>query len=277
MAPKKKPDEGEEGEGGEAAFTPEQLTAINGIINGAVGDHLKRKLPGIVESSISKPLQEIRALLEGKQGGTAGEGAGEGEEQEETEEQEHPRRQAGKGQPQRRAAAGPDPALTQLQKKLAKVEAEREAEKREREAERQANRNKERDGALRELLQGAGVDPNRLRGAVAVLRDSTKYDDKNNEWLVAQGDDELDLATGVAAFVATDEGKAYLAPQQGVRPTGGQPQVRSGAGTRPTGGTPRATRPVTSAADTKSAAKQQAAQDLASAVQGLLGNSVPLG
>lgn len=274
MATKKKPDEGGEGEGEEQPFTEAQQQAIAAMVNGAVGDHLKRKLPGIVETSIKKPLQEIRALLEGKQGGE-GEG-GEGEEQEETEE-EQPRRPSGKGQPQRRAASGPDPALTQLQKKLAKVEAEREAEKREREAERQANRNKERDGTLRELLQGAGVDPNRLRGAVAVLREQTKYDDKNNEWLVAQGDDELDLATGVAAFVATDEGKAYLAPQQGVRPAGGQPQVRSGAGTRPNGGTARPTRPVASAADAKAAGKQQAAQELAAAVGSLLGNTVPLG
>lgn len=273
MAPKKKPDEGGEGEGEEQPFTEAQQQAIAAMVNGAVGDHLKRKLPGIVETSIKKPLQEIRALLEGKQGGE-GEGAGEGEEPDENEEPEQ-RRPAGR-QPQRRAA-GPDPALTQLQKKLAKVEAEREAEKREREAERQANRNKERDGTLRELLQGAGVDPNRLRGAVAVLRESTKYDDKNSEWLVVQGDEELDLATGVAGFVATDEGKAYLAPQQGARPPVNQPVTRSGAGTRPNGSTRQPTRPVASAADTKSAAKQQAAQELASAVGSLLGNTVPLG
>lgn len=272
MAPKKKPDEGEGGEGGEEPFTEAQIAAISTLVNGAVGDHLKRKLPGIVESSIKKPLQDIRALLEGKQGGE-GEG-GEGEEQEETEEPEQ-RRPAGK-QPQRRAAQ-PDPALASLQKKLAKVEAEREAEKREREAERQAGRNKERDGTLRELLGQAGVDPNRLRGAVAVLREQTKYDDKTSEWLVAAGDDELDLATGVAAFVATDEGKAYLAPQTGARPAGGAAPARSGAGTRPNGGTARPTRPVASAADAKAAGKQQAAQELAAAVGSLLGNTVPLG
>lgn len=275
MAPKKKPDEEGGSEGEEQPFTEAQQQAIAAMVNGAVGDHLKRKLPGIVETSIKKPLQEIRALLEGKQ-------SGEGDDPDDPpdDQPDDPpaqQRPAGKGQPQRRAAAGPDPALTQLQKKLAKVEAEREAEKREREAERQANRNKERDGTLRELLAGAGVDPNRLRGAVAVLREQTKYDDKNNEWLVASGDDELDLATGVQAFVATDEGKAYLAPQQGVRPAGGQPQVRSGAGTRPNGGTQRPTRPVASAADTKAAGKQQAAQELAVAVGSLLGNTVPLG
>jgi hypothetical protein len=273
MAVKKKPDEGE-GEGGEEVFSEAQLSAINGIINGAVGDHLKRKLPGIVEGSIKKPLEEIRALLAGKQGGE-GEGTGE-EETEETEETET-RRPAGKGQPQRRAAA-PDPAVAQLNKKLAKVEAERAQEKAEREAERKANRDKERDGTLRELLSGAGIDPNRLRGAVAVMRETTKYDDKTNEWLVAAGDDDLDLAAGVAAFVSTDEGKSYLAPQQGARPVGGAaPVVRSGAGTRPNGGTRAPTRPVASAADAKAAGKQAAAQELAAAVGSLLGNNVPLG
>lgn len=270
------PKKDEDGEGEEAAFTPEQLSAINGIINGAVGDHLKRKLPGIVEGSIKKPLEEIRALLAGKQGGE-GEGGGE-EETEETEETET-RRPAGKGQPQRRAAQ-PDPAVAQLNKKLAKVEAERAQEKAEREAERKANRDKERDGTLRELLSGAGIDPNRLRGAVAVMREQTKYDDKTNEWLVADGDDDLDLSAGVAKFVATDEGKSYLAPQQGARgPVGGAagPVVRSGAGTRTNGSTRAPTRPVASAADAKAAGKQQAAQELAAAVGSLLGNTVPLG
>lgn len=273
MAVKKKPDEGGEGEGGEEPFTEAQLSAINGIINGAVGDHLKRKLPGIVEGSIKKPLEEIRALLAGKQGGE-GEGGGEAE-TEETEETEA-RRPAGKGQPQRRAAQ-PDPAVAQLHKKLAKVEAERAQEKAEREAERKANRDKERDGTLRELLSGAGIDPNRLRGAVAVMREQTKYDDKTNEWLVAAGDDDLDLATGVAAFVSTDEGKSYLAPQQGRGPVGGAAPVRSGAGTRTNGSARPTTRPVTSAADAKAAGKQAAAQELAAAVGSLLGNTVPLG
>lgn len=271
MAIKKKPDEGGENEE-EPAFTEAQLTAINGIINGAVGDHLKRKLPGIVESSIKKPLQDIRALLEGKQTGENEET--ENEETGENEETEQ-RRPAGKG-PQRRAAA-PDPAVAQLTKKLAKVEQERAAEKAEREAERQASRNEKRDGTLRELLGQAGVDPNRLRGAVAVLREQTKYDDKTNEWLVVSGDEETDIPAGVNAFLATDEGKAYLAPQTGARPAGGAAPVRSGAGTRPNGGTVRPTRPVASAADAKSAGKQQAAQELAAAVGSLLGNTVPLG
>ncbi|HSR79086.1 MAG TPA: hypothetical protein VLN57_21110 [Xanthobacteraceae bacterium] len=276
MAPKKKPDDdGGEGDG-DGPFTAEQLEALGTIVNGAVGDHLKRKLPAIVEGSIKKPLQEIRELLAGKQG--AGEGDETGEETEETEDPPEPRQRAGKANGQRRQAAQPDPAIAQMAKKLAKVEAERAAEKAERDQERAAARNEKRDGSLRELLGAAGVDPNRLRGAVAVLRESTKYDDKNNEWLIAAGDEEFDLAAGVNQFVATDEGKAYLAPQQGRQQGNGQPAVRSGAGTR-TGGTVQrgAGRPVTSAADAKSANRQQAAAALQAAVGDLLGGNVPLG
>lgn len=280
MAPKKKPDEtGDEGESGEEPFTAEQTQALGKLVNAAITTHMKRQLPTLVESTIKKPLQEIRALLEGRQ--AEGDGAGEGDEGEEQpdEQPEIPRRQQGRQQPgQRRQTSGPDPAVAAMAKKLEKVEKERAQEKAEREAERQQARNEKRDGTLRELLGGAGVDPNRLRGAVAVLREQTKYDDKNNEWLIAAGDEEFDLAAGVAQFVATDEGKAYLAPQQGTRPAG-SPAVRSGAGTRPSGTVQRGagTRPVTSAADAKAQGKQQAAQDLASAVAGLLGNSVPLG
>lgn len=139
------------------------------------------------------------------------------------ETEELPARQ----QPQRRSRAGDgrfqrgeDPEVANLKKQLAALDAERKAEK-------EQLRNRERDGLLTEHLTKAGVDPHRLRGAVAVLRDTLVYDDKEGSWSYRAKrdgfDEDLDVALGVKEWAGTDEGKSYLAPQQ---------PVRGGAGTR---------------------------------------------
>lgn len=268
-------DEGGEGGEGSDEITDGMRAAIVQIVNGAVGTHIQRRLPSMLESALTKPLADIRAMLE--------QGAGQRrEEQPDDPDDERPRQRRARGQareeqPDERPARGtpaPDPEVAKMRKQLDKLTQEREQE-------RTQARNTTRDASLRELLTAAGVDKNRLRGAVAVLRESTKFDDKTNEWTFVRrgegGDEELDLDTGVKDWAGTDEGKSYLAPAQagagGMRP----PQLRSGAGTRP-GATPaRAGAPVADAKAAKAQQRAAAVQSLVGAIGELGGSNVTVG
>lgn len=244
------------------------------LVNGAVGTHIQRRLPSLLDSALAKPLGEIRAMLE--QGGQRRE-----EQPDDEEERPRPRRARGAAreeQPDERPARGTaretDPEVVKMRKQLDKLTQEREQE-------RQQTRNTARDASLRELLTAAGVDKNRMRGAIAVLRESTKYDDKANEWTFVRrgegGDEELDLDTGVKDWASTDEGKSYLAPAQAGAGGARGPQLRSGAGTRP-GATPaRAGAPVADAKAAKAQARAAAVQSLVGAIGELGGGNIPVG
>jgi hypothetical protein len=282
-----------------AGLTESARDEILELVNAAVGSQLKRKLPGTIRDALQQPLSEIRSMLEsGGGGGRRREREAEPDEDLPDDElDEQPRRgraQVTQRQPARerrdraddrqdqRDRGGRDPELVRLQKAMAKMEQEREAERR-------AARDSERDGMLREHLTSIGVDKNRLRGAVAVLRDSLRYDDKAREWAWISKrdgvDEELDPDVGIREWAATDEGKSYLAPpgaghggSQGAN--AGAPGVtrRSGAGTR-VGGQQRAGTTAPSA-DAKTAKAQQVAsaqQQLATAIDSLSGGMVPLG
>ena len=121
----------------------------------------------------------------------------------------------------------------------------------------------------------------RMRGAIAVLRESTRYDEKTGEWSYRTKrdgvDEDLDLEGGVADFIESDEGKSYLAPAQQ------QQQPRGGSGHRPVGGNggqPRVQnggRPTADPKAAKAQAKQAAMGDLSKAIDSLAGGNVNLG
>lgn len=222
MAPKiKKPDETDDDETDD--FTEAQLNKLGGLVNAAVSKQLGRQLDKAVGTALAPQLAELKELIQGK----AKTQPIEGEEEEEEEEQPvvKPKGKVGK-QPAR--PTGPDPALIAMQRKLDAMEAERTKEKAQAAA-------LTRDTALRDHLGKLGVKSELMRGAVAILRESTRQDEKTGEWsYVAQRDgytEELDLGAGAKDWIGTDEGKAHVAAPDKPRPGGvGMPRVIGGNG-----------------------------------------------
>lgn len=252
-------------------------------VNAAVGDHIKRKLPKMLKDAIDGPLGELRTLIE-QRATPAGD---EPDDAEEPEEQPAQRRGKGRQQQQQQQPAQPagrrreDPELVSMRKKVDAMEAERKLE-------REQARARDRDTQLREHLTKLGVEPNRMRGAIAVLRESTRLDDKTGTWsYIAKRDgydEELDLDTGAQDWAATDEGKAYLAPPQPTRGGAGaagvqirQPVRNGGSGARPGAGARLGATSPTGQQQQRAGAKTEAVQNLAGAVDALLGGAVQIG
>lgn len=197
---------------------------VGQMINGAITGAFKRKLGPAIEAAVAGPIGELRSLIESDR-------AGRGDDPD--DEPAEPARRGARGQrreaepdqePARRRARREDSESVALKQRLDKLEGERKTEREQAAA-------RERDDKLRDIAKDLGVDPNRMRGAVAVLRESTRQDSKTGEWFfVTKGDageEEHDLEVGARAWGATDEGKAYLAP-----PAPAQGAGRGGTGTR---------------------------------------------
>lgn len=275
MAVKKKPgsqnpppDDDDDDIAGGGTITDDMRTEIINLVNAAVGSKITKRVPAIVAEALQtglKPLQDQIASL-----GSRRRDDSDDDNDDDDQDQQQQQRGKNKGKPARK-----DPEVEGMRKQLAKLTEEREQE-------RTQARNRERDTLLREQLEGAGVDKNRIRGAVAVLRDSMKYDDKAGEWVYnAKRDgyeEPVDVSAGVSEWAGTDEGKSYLAPPS----NGGQ--QRGGSGVRPTGGgnggTPRLQnggRPIADPKQAKAQAKADAVQNLSKAIDSLGGSGIPLG
>lgn len=252
-------------------LTDGMRTEITNLVNAAVSGQLSRKLPNAITAAVEASIAPLREQL-----GSGGRGRGNDDDQNDDDDDDQGQQQRGKkGKQGQQQPRGKDPEVVAMQKRMAQIEAERKQE-------RETARNRERDTLLREQLEAAGVDKNRIRGAVAVLRDSLKYDDKAGEWTyTAKRDgfeDVIDVSAGVGEWAGTDEGKSYLAP-----PSNGQgQQQRSGSGVRPSGpgGAPRVQNGGRAAVDPKAAkqqAKADAVQNLSKAIDSLGGGTIPLG
>lgn len=240
---------------------------ITNLVNAAVSGQLQRKLPKAISDAVATPIGELRTLIESNLKGSRRRAVDDEEPEEEIEE---PPPKRGKGA---RRVKDEDPEKETMRKRLDAIEAERKLE-------REQNRARDRDGVLRESLTKLGVDANRMRGAVAVLRETTKYDEKTGEWsYVAKRegyDEEIDLSAGAAEWAKTDEGKSYLAPAQ----TG----ARGGSGTRVgaapvigSGGGGAASRAGSDPKAAKLANKQEAMKQLTEGVNALAGGAITVG
>lgn len=282
---RQQPDDDDDDDGGEGGgtFSDDQRTELGNLINAAVSGQLSRKLPSAIKGALDEGLGPIRELLERNGGGKRRDDEGDDEED---DDQEQPPARGKRGarardDEQRSSKSSKDP-------KVAKLEQEVEKMRKEREAERTQLRNRERDAMLREELASAGVDNNRMRGAIAVLRDSLVYDDKAGEWSYRTKrdgvDEDMDISTGVKDWASTDEGKSYLAAQQ---QGGGQQrgQQRQGTGTRINGQQQRAAgggvinrgQQQGNAQQQRAANRQEAVQNLAQGVNELLGSTITVG
>lgn len=249
-------------------FTDKQLGRITNIVNAAVSGQMSRKLPRLIADAVGNAMKGNR-----RRDDDAGDDDGdEGDPPDDDQEQEQPTGQRGK-----RGGGGsgkPDPAMARMSRELAQL-------KKERQLEREQARNRERDSLLREQLEAAGVDKNRMRGAVAIHAANMKYDEKTGAWSYKTKrdgfDEDVDVDAGIADWANTDEGKAFLAPPQ----NGGQP--RGGSGHRPAQPGTNAPRlrgngaPSKDPKQAKAEARQAAMQNLGAAINELGGATVAVG
>lgn len=228
---------------------------VNEAVNKALGAQLGRKLDTVIGKAIETAL-----AARGAKSGEQGDG--------EQPEAEKPKPAAAGQPPAQPKSLREDPEYLKLKGEVDKMREERVKE-------RQQLRERERDSSIREALEAAGVDKNRLRGAIAVVREGMTYDEKAQTWVGKINrdgvEDEADIAGVVGHWTATEEGKSYVSPPTGQR---GQ-QQRTGSGVRPQPAGVGATRP-TAAVDPKAAKmqrKQEAVEALSGAVAAMVGGA----
>jgi len=240
--PQDPPDDG--GDDDAVEFTPKQLEMISNTVNAAVTAHVKRHMKPLQDQLSALPsIQETLEKLAGGADKGAQDPAG-----------------GGKGAPAAPAKIEEHPQFIAQQRRLAPIEQEREQE-------RTQAHHARRDAALVEIATKAGVDKNRLRGAVALLRDQVKFDKEGNPLMSVKRhgiDEDVTIEEGAGEFFKTDEGKAYLAPTQAA-PRGGS---GGGRGTSAAGVVNRAPNnaPARGATEAKTERKQAAAEAFVGAV-----------
>jgi hypothetical protein len=223
--------EEDEEEEGDSALDDDTREEIGRMISAGFSSMFARKLPAAIEGVVGKRFKSLESLLKKRLGDDEGDDEeDEGEEEDVEEEEPAPRR----GQAKRPSlgggkGAGKAGAKDPEVRKLRKMVDELTNSIKQRDSAAQAQ---ELVGTVREALTSVGVEPNRLRGAIAVVKDSIKWTDDGELVFVAKRDgyeEDIDVATGIKEWAGTDEGKSYLAA----------PTVRGGAGTR-TGTAPAA-------------------------------------
>jgi len=204
---------GGDGGGGGApspsAFSADQEKTIARIVNAAVATHMERKLDSAL-SPIKTTLESlgVHRTQDGAQGGGSS--------------------QSGGGDAQGQNQGGQSEEVKRLQKALDQERQIRlDNEKKSLEA--------KRDGTLKDALNSTGVEPRRIRGAMAeVMANVRQLKDGSYVYIsTAKGyDEEIPLAEGVKEWAETEVGKAYLAPKPG---GGGSGTVPAHGGPRPGG------------------------------------------
>ena len=219
-------------------------------VNAAVSNQMGRKLPAAITEAMS-PLQEsISALTSqfqpqgGQQGGQGGQQGG-----------------------------NQSPEMAELLRKQKALEAQLEEERGARQQQETQAREQKKSSATQNALAAAGVEPLRMRGAMAEVLANVKLGEDGKPFYrdTSKGyEEDLSIQDGISRWASTDVGKSYLAPKN-VQGSGSTPPGRSGGpkpGNRPT--------------DPKAAKAQriaEARQQLRGQVREMLGSSagIPLG
>jgi hypothetical protein len=213
--------------------------------NAAVASQLGRKLPSAIAEGMATAMQPIQDQLAQALGSPAG------------------------GQPPAgHPPAGTDPQIAKLLQQNENMQKQLEVERTARETQEQKTKDAGRQSALQNALAAAGVEPLRMRGAMAeVIANVQNAEDgsvvfKSN----ARGfDEELDLTEGIKSWASTDIGKSYLAPKN----VQGSGHTTPGART-----TPRAPGQVPAdPAEAKAARVAEARAKLPGQVAAMLGGS----
>lgn len=250
---KKSPPPNDDDDDDEDEFTEKQLGTIGKLVNAAVTGTIERKLPAKLKEAITGEMGSLReGIVEDLR--KAGFGGG-------TPAGDKPKEPAAQGQ----GSPTKDPEVETLRAKVKAMEDQSAAERRAAEA-------RERDGRIEEGLKKIGVEPNRMRGAIAVIRESVKKTEAGHVYKAQRDgyEEDLPLDKGIKEWGDTDEGKAYRAP-----PAKPAPQVRQGAVNvvGKGGGNGGGSRANADAAQAKSDRKQAGLDKLAGAVNELTGGA----
>lgn len=255
-------DDAEDDDDDELDDDDKPLTRSEGLklVNSAVSAQLARKVPAMIEagmSPVTTSIEEIKTLIAGGgQQPTKGKGK-KGKRKDEDDEDED---DAGGGE-----SAAVKALTKQVELLTGKLKASDEAALKAEKDRREANV----QGKLREGLGKLKVDGHRMKGALAVVREFVKIDDKTGDakWIAKRDgyDDELDIEEGLKEWADTDEGKSYQAPSGSSGGTGTR-QVRNSGGA---GGGKGA-----GAGQSKAERVAQAKQDLMQGVASMLSGGV---
>ena len=199
---------------GTGGLTDEARDLIIRTVNASVTSQLSRKLPQAIESGMGPVNEKLDKLISAAPQPPAG------------------------GQPPTPPAGGQSPEMKAMLDRQKVLENQLRAEKDAREAQAEAAKASKRDQAVQEVLAKTGVEPLRMRGAMAELGGRIKMRDDGTPyyWTNERGfDEDLGLEEGVKKWADTDVGKSYLAPKDVAGSGASQPG--RGAGPRP-GATP---------------------------------------
>ena len=114
-----------------------------------------------------------------------------------------------------------------LLRRMAEMEARYKAAEETAAAEKARARESQMRNKLAESLSAAGVDARTVKHAVGYLVDVEKRvrATENGEIIFADGGEEVDLATGLRAWLKTEDAKVYLAPR-GAQGSGERPPAK---------------------------------------------------
>lgn len=201
--------QGAAGAAGEGAVSGEELgQIISRQVAGAVSGYFKR---GTIKEQIAAAVADVLpgVLTDALQAAGVAPAAGSA-----------PTAQAGAPAPAASGQANIDdhPTIKQLKAQNEQLQKQLRQQQDAVTSERTKAQQQEERAALTETLRAAGVPDNRIRGAIAELYLDQKRvvrDDKGGIAFTMErdwGTENVPLAKGVAEWLATDEGKAYLPP-----------------------------------------------------------------
>jgi hypothetical protein len=232
--------DGGEGDGGGAGMDDATRDLIIRTTNAAVANQLGRKLgPAISEgvTAAMAPLQESIAALSSSPG-DGGKGKGKGNE---------------------------SPEMAELIRKQKALEGQLAEERTARQTQETAARDAAKRSQVQNALAAAGVEPLRMKGAMAEIMGNVHQGDDGSVFFrdTSKGyDDDLALGDGVTRWSSTDVGKSYMAPKN-IQGSGATPPGRSGG--RPPGNRPQDPKAA------KAQAKAEARQALRGQVAEMIG------
>jgi hypothetical protein len=193
-------------------------------VNAAVSNQLGRKLPTAIEQGVTAAMgpitESIANLTKPPEGGGDGKG-------------------------------NQSPEMAELLRKQKALEGELAAERQARQTQETQTKETRRNSALQNALAKHGVEPLRMKGAMAEVLGQVQDSDDGQLFFrdTSKGyDNDLSLDDGIKSWASTDVGKSYLAPKD----VGGSGQNQPGRGGGP--------RPGARAADPATAKAQRIAE-----------------
>jgi len=248
-------DDDDDDDTGDTTLGREEITRL---VNATVSAQLARKLPAAIEAGTTPILAKLDELGTAVAGGAKGKGKAKAKRRRDDDDEDD--------------QLDDDSEVAQLRRELADMQGKLKAQADERAKEAKEARETRIQADLKDALTKAKIDPLRLKGAAAVVRDLLVVDEKTGKATYRAKrdgyDEDLELEAGVAEWAATDEGKSYIAATGAAGGSGARPPgTPQGGGRKPAANTPEA----------KVQARREATEQLLGAVKGLVaGGSIAI-